>query len=60
MSNNPSTSKMVNTTIDSNPLDPNYVERRSSLEATDNPQKTKPDTKGLDSFVNRDVAPYVQ
>jgi hypothetical protein len=51
---------MVNTTIDSNPLDPNYVERRSSLEATDKPQKTKPVTKGLDSFVNRDVAPYVQ
>ncbi|KAJ5775722.1 uncharacterized protein N7511_000733 [Penicillium nucicola] len=48
---------MVTTTIDNNPLDPNYAERRNSLDASNKPQKTKPATKGLDAFVDRDVAP---
>ncbi|KAJ6001911.1 hypothetical protein N7499_002221 [Penicillium canescens] len=48
---------MVNTTIDSNPLDPNYVERRSSLDANDQSQRAKAAGKGMDIFVDRNVAP---
>lgn len=51
---------MVNTTIDSNPLDPNYVERRSSLDASDQSQRKKSAEKGMDIFVDRNVAPYVR
>ncbi|OQD80378.1 hypothetical protein PENANT_c036G09034 [Penicillium antarcticum] len=48
---------MVNTTLDNNPLDPNYAERRNSLDASDQSQKTKSATKELDALVDRNVAP---
>jgi hypothetical protein len=51
---------MVNTTIDSNPLDPNYVERRNSLDANDQSQRSKAAGKGMDIYVDRNVAPYVR
>ncbi|KAJ5874629.1 uncharacterized protein N7529_003059 [Penicillium soppii] len=45
---------MVTTTIDHNPLDPNYAKRRSSLGYAEQPQKVQQDVKEL---VDRDVAP---
>ncbi|KAJ5349970.1 hypothetical protein N7541_007697 [Penicillium brevicompactum] len=45
---------MVTTTIDHNPLDPNFAKRRSSLGHMDEPQKTQHDVKEL---TDRNVAP---
>ena len=47
---------MVTTTIDHNPLDPNFAKRRSSLGHMDEPQKAQHDVKEL---TDRNVAPYV-
>ncbi|KAJ5145931.1 uncharacterized protein N7515_000495 [Penicillium bovifimosum] len=47
---------MVTTTIDRNPLDPNFAERRSSLTNMD--QSNPPSRgKGVDGIADRDVAP---
>lgn len=46
---------MVTTTLDHNPLDPNYAKRRSSLGNMDEPQKAVHDVKEL---TDRNVAPY--
>ncbi|KAJ5794764.1 hypothetical protein N7457_001363 [Penicillium paradoxum] len=48
---------MVTTTIDHNPLDPNYANRRSSLGSMDHPQKATPGVKDVDVILDRDVAP---
>jgi hypothetical protein len=48
---------MVNTTIDQNPLDPNYEKRRSSLGNMDQGQQ---DQNGHENImVDREVAPCV-
>ncbi|KAJ5199352.1 hypothetical protein N7491_000092 [Penicillium cf. griseofulvum] len=46
---------MVNTTIDQNPLDPNYEKRRSSLGNMDQGQEDR--SKNENIMVDREVAP---
>ncbi|KAJ5463178.1 hypothetical protein N7475_008122 [Penicillium sp. IBT 31633x] len=48
---------MVGTTIDHNPLDPNYEKRRSSVGSMDQPQKDQSSANDVDGLLNRDVAP---
>ncbi|CAI7569887.1 unnamed protein product [Penicillium glandicola] len=47
---------MVKTSIDQNPLDPNYESRRSSLGSMEHAQKVQ-SSKDEDIMVDREVAP---
>ncbi|KAJ5958857.1 uncharacterized protein N7479_006007 [Penicillium vulpinum] len=48
---------MVNTTIDQNPLDPNYEKRRSSLGSMEDQNKAQSGSSDQNIMVDREVAP---